>query len=236
MVRRSRPGPTGRRPNGRKTEGSRDGRLAASVAGGRVSAIVGARLVRPVSPAVARRALVVWTVHGGRQQLGRSTPLPPALDRIGSSPLESSSPGPSRRSELAGSGDGMAVRTTGYASASRGTPRDFGRIAEGSQRRSAQAQVQPVRVVSVRAMEARNSDCSAYLPRRMPDATVSLWTDKAAGALAARRTPPVSTAPERAGNAARGRLTASSPIRCSRTAAAVRPRPSFAVPEMARSP
>jgi hypothetical protein len=101
-----------------------------------VSAIVGARLVRPVSPAVARRALVVCTVHGGRQQLGRSTPLPPALDRIGSSPPESSSPGPSRRSELAGSGDGMAVRTTGCASASRGTPRDFGRIAEGSQRRS----------------------------------------------------------------------------------------------------
>jgi hypothetical protein len=28
-------------------------------------------------------------------------------------------------------------------------------------------------------MEARNSDCSAYLPRRMPDATVSLWADKA---------------------------------------------------------
>jgi len=85
-------------------------------------------------------------------------------------------------------------------------------------------------------MEARNSDCSAYLPRRMPVATVSLWADKAAGALAARRTPPVSTAPERAGNAARGRLTASSPIRCGRTAAAVRPRPSFAAPEMARSP
>jgi hypothetical protein len=137
MVRRSRPEPTGRRPNGRKTEGSRAGRLAASVAGGRVSAIVGARLVRPVSPAVASRALVVCTVHGGRQQLGRSTVLPPALDRIGSSPPESSSPGPSRRSELAGSGDGMAVRTTGCASASRGTPRDFGRIAEGSQRRSA---------------------------------------------------------------------------------------------------
>jgi len=236
MVRRSRPGPTGRRPNGRKTEGSRAGRLAVSVAGGRVSAIVGARLVRPVSPAVARRALVVCTVHGGRQQLGRSTVLPPALDRIGSSPPESSSPGPSRRSELARSGNGMAVRTTGCASASRGTPRDFGRIAEGSQRRSARrrssrfASFQQER----RRLETATAQriCRAGCPMR--PCRCGLTRPPAPWLHAAR----LRFRPHRSGqeNAARGRLTASSPIRCGRTAAAVRPRPSFAVPEMARSP
>jgi len=129
---------TNRTPPERAQNGRKQGRTTGRVRRGRTRfGHRGSQAGPAVSPAVARRALVVCTVHGGRQQLGRSTVLPPALDRIGSSPLESSSPGPSRRSELAGSGDGMAARTTGCASASRGTPRDFGRIVEGSQRRSA---------------------------------------------------------------------------------------------------